>query len=83
MKGDKAMKTQKSNAMKMIREMEREYECYKMRAECLFNLLMKLTEQSKHDKADLCKQLYNGARSLESFESGVLTGYKTMLRLMK
>ena len=77
------MKTSKSNAMKMIHEMEREYECYKMRAECLFNLLMRLHDQGQYHKADLCKQLYNGARSLESFELGVLTGYKTMLRLMK
>lgn len=77
------MKTQKSRAMKMIRKMEREYECYEMRAECLRILWLKLLEQGQYHKADLCKGLYNGAKSLESYDLGLLTGYKIMFRYMK
>ena len=77
------MKTQKSYAMKMTRKMEREYECYKMRAECRRILWLKLLEQGEYHKADLCKALYNGAKIDEGYYLGVLTGYKTMLRLIK
>lgn len=77
------MKTSKSKAMKMILEVEREHECYKMRADCLLNLLMKFYERGEYHKIDLCEQLYNGARNLETYEDGILTGYKSMLRLMK
>lgn len=77
------MKTQKSYAMKIIRKMEREYECYEMRKECRRVLWLKLLEQGEYHKADLCKALYDMAKIDEGYYLGVLTGYKTMLRLVK
>ena len=77
------MKTQKSYAMKMIRKMEREYERYEMRKECRRILWLKLLEQGEYHKADLCNALYYAAKIDEGYYLGVLTGYKTMLRLMK
>ena len=77
------MKTQKSYAMKMIRKMEREYERYEMRKECRRILWLKLLEQGEYHKANLCNALYNVAKIDEGYYLGVLTGYKTMLRLMK
>ena len=77
------MKTQKSYAMKMIRKMEREYERYEMRKECRRILWLKLLEKGEYHKADLCNALYNVAKIDEGYYLGVLTGYKTMLRLMK
>ena len=77
------MKTQKSYAMKMIRKMEREYERYEMRKECRRILWLKLLEQGEYHKANLCNALYNVAKIDEGYYLGVLTGYKTMLTLMK
>lgn len=77
------METRKSYAMKMIRKMEREYECYEMRKECRRILWLKLLEQGEYHKADLCNALYNMAKIDEGYYLGVLIGYKTMLRLIK